>query len=250
MALEELEETMSSSPRQVGAAILEIQELSAWYGPQKVLNSVTLHVNPGEIVGVFGHNGSGKTTLLNSIIGYQVRRTGSVCIRGVESIDLDPAAVARLGVGVAPQGTGVFGSLKVRENLVLGTLKVDSHVEDRLANLGERIPMLRDRWDDAVRGLSGGQRQLVSIGRALAKGPSILLLDEPSVGLAPKMVAETMNLIRRLRDEEGTSAVLVEQNIASAAKIIDRGYVIRQGHVVLEGGPEIFRDSLALVEYF
>lgn len=231
-------------------AILDIRDLSAWYGSLKVLNGVTLHVNPGEIVGIFGHNGSGKTTLLNSIIGYQVRRTGSIRIGGEEAISLGPGGVARLGVGVAPQGTAIFGSLKIRENLVLGAAKADSHVAERLTNLKARIPMLGDRWDDMARDLSGGQRQLVSIGRALAKGPSVLLLDEPSVGLAPRLVAETMNLVRRLRDEEGTSAILVEQNIPSARKIIDRGYVIRQGNVVLEGGPEVFRDTIGLMEFF
>jgi branched-chain amino acid transport system ATP-binding protein len=231
-------------------AALELRQVSARYGRLRVLRGVDLTVPRGQIVGLFGHNGVGKSTLLRSVVGVDVQVTGKIFLDGAETTHLSPKQLARLGVAMVPQVVGVFGSLRVSENILLGLRGKALHHSDRLDRLYRWLPLVRERWDDYAGNLSGGQRQLVAIGRALATDPALLMLDEPSVGLAPRMVTSVMELVERLCREEGLSVLLVEQNIAAARRIVDRGYVIRGGQVVLDVPGGELPEAAELMRYF
>lgn len=230
--------------------LLAVEDLDAWYGPLQVLRGVNLEVRPGEVVGLFGHNGAGKSTVLKSLLGIETQRTGRIRFAGEEISRLGSEELAKKGIGIVPQGVGIFGSLRVGENVLLGAERKKARMSGRVGRVTARLPVLEERWQDYARTLSGGQRQMVSIGRALVGSPRLLLLDEPSVGLAPRLVREVMDLVQALRQEEGVTVLLVEQNITAALRIMDRGYVIRGGKVVMEGAAEKFEDLGTLVEFF
>ncbi len=222
--------TMSRpAPSGTAAPLLAIDGLEAWYGESHVLHGMSFHVNPGEVVTLLGRNGAGKTTTMKSIIGIMGRRRGSVRYDGVETIAMASRNIARLGIGYVPEERGIFSSLSVSENLTLppqvkpGGLSVEQ--------IHELFPNLKERAGSQGTKLSGGEQQMLAIGRILRTGAKLLLLDEPTEGLAPVIVQQIGRTIGRLKSQ-GFTIVLVEQNFRFAQTVADRHYVVEQGRVV------------------
>ncbi|MGN6793773.1 MAG: ABC transporter ATP-binding protein [Streptosporangiaceae bacterium] len=215
------------------AAALAIEDVVAGYGQVTVLRGVTVSVPAASITTVLGANGAGKTTLLRTISGFVKPRRGRVLVDGTNLAQSRPEEISRAGVGHVPEGQGVITELTVEENLRLGALTRKAPERSAaLADAYQRFPVLADRRSKAAGTLSGGERQILVIARALMAGPKVLLLDEPSLGLAPRIVAQMMGLIRQLRDESGLTVLLVEQNARSALSIADVGIVLNLGKVV------------------
>jgi branched-chain amino acid transport system ATP-binding protein len=215
--------------------MLSIENIKSAYGRIEVLHGVTLHVDNGEIVTLIGANGAGKTTLMHAISGVQPI-TGGVIRFEREPIEDQPAhARVCLGISQVPEGRQVFEPLSVKDNLRLGAWsRRDADLEQDLAKVCALFPMLEAMWDMPAGALSGGQQQMLAIGRALMAKPRLLLLDEPSMGLAPKLVDTVLMAIRTLKDEKLT-ILLVEQNARAALSIADRAYVMETGRVTLSG---------------
>jgi branched-chain amino acid transport system ATP-binding protein len=217
------------SPATAAAPLLAVRGLQAWYGESHVLHGIDFEVAPGEVVTLLGRNGAGKTTTLKSIIGIMGKRRGSITFNGVETIRLPSRAIARLGIGYVPEERGIFSSLTVEENLNLpprvrpGGLSTD--------HIFELFPNLRERLSSQGTKLSGGEQQMLAIGRILRTGAQFLLLDEPTEGLAPVIIEQIGRTIARLKGE-GFTIILVEQNFRFAATVADRHYVVEQGKVV------------------
>jgi branched-chain amino acid transport system ATP-binding protein len=217
------------------AATLATDEIVAGYGQVQVLHGVSISAAAATITTVLGANGAGKSTLLRTIGGFIRPRRGRILLDGVDLARRRPEDVARAGVAHVPEGQGVITELTVEENLRLGALlRPGGQRAAALADAYQRFPMLADRRRRAAGTLSGGERQMLVIARALMAAPRVLLLDEPSLGLAPKIVAQVMDLIRQLRDDAGLTVVLVEQNARSALAIADKGIVLNLGKVVAE----------------
>jgi branched-chain amino acid transport system ATP-binding protein len=210
-------------------ALLTVNELQAWYGESHILHGVTFEVRPGEVVTLLGRNGVGKTTTLKSIMGIVEQRTGSVLFGGRELIGLPSDAIARAGIAICPEERGIFASLDVRENLLLPPqLRPGGLDLDRIFAL---FPNLRERLSSQGTKLSGGEQQMLAIGRILRTGARLLLLDEPTEGLAPVIIQQIGRTIGTLK-EQGFTILLVEQNFHFAATIADRYYVMEHGRVV------------------
>jgi len=209
--------------------LLEVRDLHAWYGESHILHGVDFEIRPGEMVTLLGRNGAGKTTTLKSIMGIVGRRRGSIRFEGRELIDLPSNRIARLGLAFCPEERGIFASLTVEENLLLppvvrpGGLGVDA--------IYGLFPNLRERLRAGGTTLSGGEQQMLAIGRILRTGARLLLLDEPTEGLAPVIVQQIGVTLRRLKNE-GFTVLLVEQNFRFAATVADRHYVMEHGRVV------------------
>lgn len=237
-------------------ALLEARNISVCYGKVEAVKSVSLVVPKGAIVGLIGHNGAGKSTLLSAIAGVAETGSGSIVLDGKTLSRSEWGGIVRNGLSYVPQGRGVFTDLTVMENLTLGLraatgLGIDSATgQERLADVLSWVPPLRDLLDRKAGQLSGGQQGLVSIGRGLIANPRILLLDEPSTGLAPIMVKEVLAVIHRLRERGATSVVLVEQNIPQVLDIADQVYVLKAGTLAASGEPASFRDASRIMELF
>jgi len=221
------------------AAALAVQDVVAGYGGAPVLDGVSILVEPATITAVLGANGAGKTTLLRTISGLVRPRQGRITVDGANLARKPPEAVARAGVAHVPEGQGVITELTVEENLRLGALlrtgrKGRASRAAALAESYQRFGVLAKRRHRAAGTLSGGERQILVIARALLAAPRVLLLDEPSLGLAPMVVAQVMDLVRQLRDDSGLTVLLVEQNARSALRIADRGVVLNLGKVVAD----------------
>ncbi len=233
------------------AASLIMTDLVAGYGSAPVLNGVSISARPGTITAVLGANGAGKTTLLRTISGFVRTRSGHVRLDDLNLTRLAPDQIARAGIAHVPEGQGVITELTVEENLRLGLLL--RRRADRAAALNDayrRFAILADRRRRTAGTLSGGERQILVIARALVSAPRVLLLDEPSLGLAPRVVAQVMGLIRQLRDEAGLTVVLVEQNARSALSIADRGTVLSQGKVVAEADAAALAADVGLRRHY
>jgi branched-chain amino acid transport system ATP-binding protein len=228
---------VQSVPKHEGAApLLSVDELSVSYGPIRALHEVTIRIDRGEVVTVLGPNGAGKTTLLRTIAGALRPHTGSVSLGGEPITGLAPEDVVRRGVALVPEGRRVFPALSVEENLLVGGIarRDAKGLQADLQRLFAMFPILGERRGQAAGTLSGGEQQQLAIARALMSRPSLLLLDEPSLGLAPIAVGRIFALISELR-EQGETMLLVEQNVHRALEIADRAYVLSVGRVVSEG---------------
>ena len=217
--------------------MLQLDLLCAEYGPVRALDGVSLTVDPGQVTAVLGANGAGKTTLLRTVSGLVRPRSGRVFFDGADITRKPVEEIVRLGVAHVPEGRGVITELTVEENLRLGGLHRKGDAIPP-AEIYEMFPRLRERSAQPASRLSGGERQMLSIGRALVGRPRALLLDEPSLGLAPLVVAHIMSLIRTLADARGLAVLLVEQNARSALSIADRGIVLNLGRVVADQPPQ------------
>jgi len=211
------------------APLLEVKNLEAWYGESHVLHGVSFNVKPGEVVTLLGRNGAGKTTTLKSIMGILPKRKGSVVFQGKELMHAPSRYIAREGIALCPEERGIFSSLDVRENLMLppqvkpGGMSVEQ--------IFELFPNLKERLTSQGTKLSGGEQQMLAIGRILRTGAKMLLLDEPTEGLAPVIIQQIGHTIARLKNE-GFTIVLVEQNFRFASTVADRHYVVEQGKVI------------------
>jgi branched-chain amino acid transport system ATP-binding protein len=212
-----------------GATVLATQDLNAWYGESHILHGMALEVRSGELVTLLGRNGAGKTTTLKAIMGMVPRRTGSVRFEGKELIRLPSNRIARLGIAFCPEERGIFASLNVHENLMLPPRVRSGGLTER--QIFELFPNLADRLKSPGARLSGGEQQMLAIGRILRTGARFLLLDEPTEGLAPVIVQQIGATIQRLK-AEGFTILLVEQNIKFAQTVADRHYIMEHGRVV------------------
>jgi branched-chain amino acid transport system ATP-binding protein len=233
------------------ASSLAVADVVAGYGSTPVLQGVSITARPATITAVLGANGAGKTTLLRTISGFVRTRSGQVRLDDVSLTRLAPDHIARSGVAHVPEGQGVITELTVEENLRLGLLL--RRRADRAAALEDayhRFAILADRRRRHAATLSGGERQMLVIARALLSAPRVLLLDEPSLGLAPKVVAQVMDLVRQLRDEGGLTVLLVEQNARSALSIADQGVVLNLGKVVATAPARELAADVALRRHY
>ena len=214
--------------------LLSIQHLSVSYGPVAALREVSLEAQPGEIVAVLGANGAGKTTLLRTISGLLRPRSGSVHLDGRDLTRLPAHAIARAGVAHVPEGRGILGRMTVEENLRMGAFhrRDRGELERDLADAYDRFPILAERRQQPAALLSGGQQQMLAIARAWLARPLLMLLDEPSLGLAPMILADVFHMIAAMRSER-SAVVLVEQNTTAALRLADRAAVLQLGRVVL-----------------
>jgi branched-chain amino acid transport system ATP-binding protein len=216
------------------APLLELANVHAGYGPVQVLHGVSLSVADGEVVAVLGGNGAGKTTTLRAISGL-VGQSGEIRFGGERIGGASPERIARLGIAHVPEGRGIFGELSVRDNLRLGAyLRRDGFAESYGRVLGY-FPWLEDRRDQQAGTLSGGEQQMLALARALMARPRLLLLDEPSLGLAPKVVRELFRIVGELNEWEGLTVLVVEQNAKLALRSSARAYVLETGRIALEG---------------
>jgi branched-chain amino acid transport system ATP-binding protein len=225
--------------------MLEIRGVETFYGETQALFGVDLRVNKGEAVALLGPNGAGKTTVLRSILGLTPARRGAISFSGKEITRAATNDIACAGIGWVPDDRRIFPALKVKTNLALGKKKTAfrSWSEKEVFGLFPALEYLLERESE---NLSGGEMQMVAIGRALLGGPGLVLLDEPSQGLAPKLVQDVMKTIGRLRDE-GMGVLVVEQNVRSALAVCDRAYVIRHGRVVYDGSARALLDDARLL---
>jgi len=222
---------------------LEVRDLSVGYGGAPAIVDIALDVGDGEIVSVIGPNGAGKSTLINAIAGMLRAERGSIAFGGAELAHVAPHQVCRHGIALVPEGRRLFAGMTVEENLEIGCYRPEARGmrDASLERVYQLFPMLRERRGQAAGTLSGGQQQMVAIGRALMAGPRLLLLDEPSLGLAPAIVDDVFRVLRTIH-AEGMSMLLVEQNVAQALEIADRAYVLEEGRIVATGLP---RDLMA-----
>jgi branched-chain amino acid transport system ATP-binding protein len=224
--------------------VLNAQEIHTYYGKSHILHGVSLEVNEGEIVTVLGRNGAGKTTTMRSLTGLTPPRAGSIEIFGQDTTRWPAHRIAQLGVGYVPEGRKIFGALTVLENLLVPKSRPGPWTLERVFKL---FPRLEERKSQLGRQLSGGEQEMLSIARPLLLNPSLMLLDEPSQGLAPLIVKEVMQVVKRMR-EEGLSVLLVEQNVPLSLSVADRAYVLDDGKVVYSGTAQDLRQDRELVE--
>jgi branched-chain amino acid transport system ATP-binding protein len=224
--------------------MMEVEGLSAGYGAAPVLHEIDLQVPPGKIVAVLGANGAGKTTLLRTLSGLLPATAGRIVFDGLDLRGVRVEQMVRRGIAHVPEGRGVITELTVDENLRLGGLW--RKPRPALDEIYDLFPPLAQRRDRPGHQLSGGERQMLAIGRALAAGPRLLLLDEPSLGLAPRVTGQIMTLLRDLRDRTGLAVLLVEQNVRSAMSVADEAVVLALGRVVARGPAADLRDDAEL----
>jgi branched-chain amino acid transport system ATP-binding protein len=233
----------------MSTALLEVEELTTDYGPVRAVDGVTLAVEEGTITAVLGANGAGKTSLLRTISGLERASAGHVLLDGDELLGMPVENLVQRGLAHVPEGRGVIAELTTEENLRLGGLWRRAPATE-LTGVFELFPPLRERRGQPAGSLSGGERQMLSIGRALMARPRVLLLDEPSLGLAPIVSAQIMHLIRGLASDRGLAVLLVEQNARSALAIADRGIVLNLGRVVADDSAQTLADDAGLREAY
>jgi len=225
------------------SSLLDISNLHASYGAVQALRGVSLEVRQGEIVSLLGSNGAGKSTLLRSIIRMAPNGRGEIRFNGksIERIKTDE--IVKSGIALVPEGRGILATMSVEENLDLGAFHQNAGWREMLTEIFELFPIVKERWKQNAGTLSGGEQQMVAIARALVSKPKLLLLDEPSLGLAPKIIQSIFALIKTIQSR-GMSILLVEQNVHMAMKVADRAYVLQTGRVVLSGTGAEMRDRL------
>jgi len=227
------------------SALLELEDVEARYGPVHVLHGVSLAVPEGSVVAVLGPNGAGKTTTLRAVSGT-VRRTGRISFAGKQLTRTGPDGAARLGIAHVPEGRGTFSELSVWENLRLGAYTRRGSINADVERILAYFPWLSDRRRQQAGTLSGGEQQMLALARAFMMQPKLLLLDEPSLGLAPVLVTEIFRIVRELNEKEGLSVLVVEQNAHIALQAAHWGYVLEAGKIVLSGTSQELRDDASI----
>ena len=232
--------------------ILTLTNVESAYGPIRAVRGVSLRVRPGEIATVLGSNGAGKSTILKTISGIIDPRKGSIVFAGQDITGADPARVVRLGLSHVPEGREVFPLLSVHDNLAMGAYT--RHDRDAVARDLELVfgyfPILRERERQAAGLLSGGQQQMLAISRAIMAAPQLILLDEPSLGLSPRLTQEIFEIVVRINRERGTTLLLVEQNANMALNVADYGYVLENGRIVMEDRCAVLREKEDIREFY
>ena len=216
--------------------MLKLKGIETYYGRIKALQGISLEVNEGEIVAILGSNGAGKSTILKAISGFILVDYGQIAFRSKRIENMDSHKIVKLGISHVPEGRHTFDDLTVEENLKAGsaTVRRKSHIRERLDQVFHLFPFLSERKRQIAKHMSGGERQMVAIGRALMSNPELLLLDEPSLGLSPLLVKEIIRMIQKINDQ-GVTIVMVEQNLSMALKVASKGYVIQNGRVERHG---------------
>ena len=231
----------------MSSPLLEVKDLEAWYGESHILHGVGIEVHPGEVVTLLGRNGAGKTTTLRAIMGLVGRRRGSIRYHGQELVGLRPDLIARTGIGYCPEERGIFASLNVTENLMLPPVVAEGGLD--LDTIYKLFPNLKERAGSQGTKLSGGEQQMLAIARILRTGAKLLLLDEPTEGLAPVIVQQIGAMIREIK-ARGFTVLLVEQNFRFAQTVADRHYVMEHGRVVdMVGNDELLGSLDRLHQY-
>lgn len=217
-------------------AMLEVKDLEVYYGMIQAIKGVSFHVNEGEVIALIGANGAGKTTILHTVSGLLAPKKGSVTFEGTDISKIPGHKIVSMGMAHVPEGRRVFAQLTVLQNLKMGayTRKDKEEIEETLKTVFKRFPRLEERQNQLAGTLSGGEQQMLAMGRALMSHPKIILMDEPSMGLSPIFVNEIFDIIQEV-SKSGTTVLLVEQNAKKALSIADRAYVLETGNIVLEG---------------
>jgi len=228
------------SKGQTGSPRLRVDAISTFYGEAQALNQVSLRVHPKQVAAILGSNGAGKTTLLKTITGLLSPRSGHIWFEGISIEGKPPHEIIKSGIASVPEGRELFGSMSVRDNLLLGTYSLSGQkrkeiLTSQLETVYTLFPILKERLKQKAETMSGGQQQMLAVGRALMAMPKLLALDEPSLGLSPLLVAEMMRVLKEICNVWEVSLLLVEQNARAALKIADYVYVLERGEVVLEG---------------
>lgn len=224
--------------------LLRFNKINVSYGRIQALRDVTLDVDDGEIVAVVGANGAGKTTLLKALIGLHEPESGMIKFAGTRIEGRDPDEISKMGIAYVPEGGRPFRDMTIRENLEMGAYHPGAwkRRQDSMRRVFKMFPRLEERQHKLARTLSGGERQMLAISRALMSRPSLCVFDEPSIGLAPLLVAEFFRIIGRLRDD-GITVLLIEQNVKQSLEIADRGYVLENGRITMEGDSQELLES-------
>lgn len=236
----------------MGTSVLELDNVNTYYGKIHALKGVSLTVERGEVVTLIGSNGAGKTTTLRTISGLLRPKQGDIRLNGSSIVTVSPHKIVEMGIGHVPEGRGIFPALTVLENLEMGAflLRNGAEFERRIDLVFTIFPRLKERMNQRGGTLSGGEQQMLAIGRALMQQPDILLLDEPSMGLAPLLVEEIFNIIRRLNSEQGTTILLVEQNAQAALQVANRAYVLETGRITMSGtSDQLLHDPKVIEAY-
>lgn len=231
--------------------ILEIKDLEVAYGPIKAIKGISMEVHENDVVAILGANGAGKTTTLRTVSGVVSPLAGSIFFEGQDISKLAPEKITRLGIVQSPEGRQIFQDLTVLENLKIGAyvLKDKKQIEENFKQVYEMFPILEQRKSQLAQTLSGGEQQMLAIGRALMASPKLLVLDEPSLGLAPLIVKDILNTVRKIADE-GVTVLIVEQNAAQTMKIADYAYVLEVGKVSMQGKAEDLAKDNSLIEAY
>ncbi len=230
-------------------ALLQIDRLSAFYGRAQALHDVSMSVGEGEIVAVIGANGAGKSTLLDSIMGF-TKTTGSIRLEGA-LLDKSPAEAVRAGVGYAPERANLFPYMSVRDNLLVGAYTARGEIDSNLDLVHGLFPRLLERTNQETATQSGGERQMVSVGRALMTSPRLLMVDEPTIGLAPKVCTDIADALRRLNAETGLTILITEQNVNFALTLASQIHVLETGRIRMSGtADELASDPAVAEAYF
>lgn len=230
--------------------IIDIDNLSAFYGKAQALSNVSISVEPGETIAIVGANGAGKSTLLDCIMGL-VKTTGTIRLNGEDVTGLKSSQMVKRGIGYAPERFNLFPHMTVRDNLLVGAYTAREDIEKNMAAVHRLFPRLEEREGQETSTQSGGERQMVSLGRALMTSPRILLVDEPTIGLAPKVCNEIAEVLRKLSAELGLTVIVTEQNANFALSLASRLYVLEGGHVTATGSAEeLAKDDQLAKSYF
>ncbi len=217
-------------------ALLEVQDIDVFYDDVQVIFDLSLNIEEGEVVSIIGGNGAGKSTLLRTISGLLQPPKGKILFDGTEVQKMSPEKIVNHGIVHVPEGRRLFSLMDIKDNLIVGAYnpRADQHMEETLKHVYHLLPRLQERSDQIAMTLSGGEQQMVAIGRGLMAMPRILMLDEPSLGLAPVLIKEIFKTIRKIADE-GTTVLMVEQDVNHSLSLSDRGYVLEHGRIAMEG---------------
>ncbi len=230
-------------------SFLEVDKLSAFYGKAQALHNVSINVEPGEIIAIVGANGAGKSTLLDSVMGLTTV-TGDIRMEGKSLVGLGSAGIVSSGVGYAPERFNLFPYMSVHDNLMVGAYTARADIEKNLTTVHQLFPRLKERSKQETSTQSGGERQMVSLGRALMTSPRLLLVDEPTIGLAPKVCLEIAEALKKMRNELGATIVITEQNANFAMTLAERLYVLESGVIKAQGTVDELRNDKRLTEAY